>query len=115
MKLTMKKITFLSFVFAFLFFSPANAETVRVDFEDENFTVLGGSVAASTEAIYFERPSSSELGNDPENPLVVFMPIKTVDGHENSILFSDKTFVPTMENGNAYFSFYLKQIMIRQR
>lgn len=108
MKVSKKSIFFYMLIFSFLLVPTVYGETVRVDFDNEDFSVFGGNSATSTEAIYFERPSSSELGDDPENPLVIFMPIKTVDGNEDSILFADKTIVPTMRNGDAYFSFIVE-------
>ena len=56
--------------------------------------VYAGNTSAPTETIYYESPSSSDLGNDVDNPLIIYMPFDSTGAKKEDVFFIDKTKVP---------------------
>ncbi len=102
-------MNYLKFIFLFLFFTPITfASTVRID-DFDDLEVYAGNTTFPTEEIYFEVPGNSGVSNDAGNPLTIYMPFDSDTGaedHENSVLFNDKTQIPT--SSSAFIGFYIE-------
>ena len=102
-------MNYLKLFFLFLFFTPIIfASTVRID-DFDDLEVYAGNSTLPTEGIYFEKPGNSGVGNDAGNPLSIYMPFdsdSSSQDHENSVLFTDKTQIPT--SSSAFIGFYIE-------
>ena len=96
------------FLALFLFLSAIanlHASTVRVE-DFDALEVTAGNTSFPSQIIYFEKPTSSGLGNEASNPLTIYMPFDSGGGQKNSIFFGDNTKIPT--STFSFISFYLE-------